>query len=355
MFCTKCGASLREDANFCDKCGHPVTPPIVSQPEDTIRPMAENDSRSDARVDLKNQTQEQWDNPANHQNTADSAPSFGGANDYNAADSAADNDHAGSDETFRWTPPSGMETDVYGSKPLVTPILFHKTVRAKRIDLWGMTLTSVCALLLIFLKWITVPITTMFGGQIMRFSLFQSADIANALTGFAGDLASVHAIHLPFVFVISGLLLGIGLMLFAALAHWKKWNKLISMGAVGALLCFIISLMTIVVTTLLRWKLNRELSGLFQISLRTTAVPWLLLVVSVANLVFTLRQMARCHCPEGTKVMLITSLASVALLIVITAGSYAVEQLSGPAQQPFFPGNGKSITWVMPDHRLKVS
>lgn len=98
------------------------------------------------------------------------------------------------------------------------------------LETWGMTVTAALALILIFCKWISVPVLSLFTQGQIRFSLFQAADLGSMLAqiGVTGG-----GVPLALVFILTGLVLALVLCVMALIGGWRRQNRAVAAGLTG--------------------------------------------------------------------------------------------------------------------------
>lgn len=207
------------------------------------------------------------------------------------------------------------------------------------LETWGMTVTAALALILIFCKWISVPVLSLFTQGQIRFSPFQAADLGSMLAqiGVTGG-----GVPLALVFILTGLVLALVLCVMALIGGWRRQNRAVAAGLTGSALGFVLTAVVMAAVGLIQWKLNHGAGRMMQGSVSLTAAPWVLLAVFAANLFFTIRYLAKEKTAQWIPVVFISALVVLGIMVVVTLAFFVIDLFVGyrntPQNQIPFPG-----------------
>ena len=204
--------------------------------------------------------------------------------------------------------------------------------RRHLLEAWGMTVTAVLALILIFCKWVSVPVLSFFTQGQLRFSLFQAADLGNILA--QAGVTGRGGVPLALVFILTGLVLSLVLSIIALIGGWKRQNRAVAAGLTGSVLGFVLTAAVMAALGLIQWKLNHGAGRMMQVSVSLTAAPWILLAVFAGNLFFTIRYLAKEKTSQWIPVVFISTLAALGIMVVVTLAFFVVDLFVGYRNTP---------------------
>ena len=296
MFCRKCGSKLPDDARFCGHCGAPVKEFAAS--ENTQQEFQQNDTPEAGQQSYTPEAgQQSYTQEAGQQGYSQEAGQQGYSQNYGGG--------------------------------FVPPYIVQETKPKKeKLETIGMTVSALVVVLLMFLPWISIPFGTFFVQGVISFSLFEIGDVSEALAQLG--LLSNGSISVLFVFVLTGMILAIGLITAAWIGAWRKNTVLAALGIAGSVLGMVLTLILQIYTIVLASNLN-----LMQDNISLTAVPGLTLAVFAVNLIFTIlflknEKVLRRRLP----VVLIGTLASVGIMVAVTVLVLIIHFASGYMHTP---------------------